>query len=167
MLWAHATAADDYLQATLLIHEVSYMPSIIYATQAPEEFVDQAVSKSDWYPLLEKIGAESSPMLDGEDSFPAWQYALEAHAPNAVVGKLFRGDRKSAEDGSGDPHIAYLNNSSVALVAHELGRLGREYFDDILQKSGSKNDIWLFESLSDFLTQAADQGTSIFVLWGD
>jgi hypothetical protein len=142
------------------------MPSIIYASQAPTEQLQRAISKSDWYDLLGQIEVESSPTFDGEDSFLAWQYALEEYAPHIATAKIFQGDYRSAEDDSQDPHVAYLSIISVEEIAAEMSTLGRGYFQGILQQCGNQNDIWLFDGLVAFLKEAVTKQTPIFVLWG-
>lgn len=115
--------------------------------------------KADFWQAMQAAGAgqDGREEFDFEDALRTWQGGFAEHAPHLLF--LFNGDRRSAEEGNGDPAVAVHSHASVCKLVELFGAFEEQTFEEV------SGEAWPLAPLQEFLVGVAERGSGLALVW--
>ena len=127
-------------------------------------YFEGCITKSDWYEALDGVNIQNYESCDAEESIPAWALALKNEG--SPVCMLFQGEMRAQENEFDDPDVVFVNKEMVNSVVNEIERKSKSHYKALLDDIDCSADFWLFDSMFEFLKDAALNNKAIVVVWG-
>lgn len=121
-------------------------------------------SKNEWYDALGKIEIQRYESCDAEESIPAWVLALKGE--KQPLSLLFEGELRAEPNEYDDPDVVFIGKEMVISIVKEIEDKSKPYFEKLLGSVNCSPDFWLFNSMFQFLKNAAANNEAVVILWG-
>lgn len=143
---------------------MSEFGSIYSVNEAAASVFSAAKTKLDWYEAMGELRIETMPKLNGDGSISAWERTFVRLG--GPLAKFRNGDLATAEDGTGDTRVTFLNAASVVSIHQELMLNGREQIEKMFIEHEDASDFWLYDPLVSFFDITVESKFGVLTLCG-